>query len=60
MHKNALFLKKRLKNSPQRWGLRPQNPVGLRRLWAPPKLILQTLKLILPSPVALIFFEGKK
>jgi len=36
MVKNAFFFEKMYKKSPQRRGIRPRNPVGLRRLEAPP------------------------
>jgi len=37
MFKTALFLGKKLKKSPQRWGLCPQIPVGLWRLGSAPR-----------------------
>jgi len=51
MLRNTLFFEK-LEKSPQRWGLCPQTPVGLRRLGS------QTPELLFLSPVTLIFSKA--
>jgi len=54
MLKNAIFFEKKTEKLPQGWGLRPQTPVGLQRLRAPP----QIPELLLPSPVTVTFLKA--
>jgi len=53
MFKNALFFEKTEK-SPQRWGLRPQTPVGLRRMGDP----LPDPQVVTPITCYTYFFKG--